>query len=353
MLGQGPDTDYRAALAENRWHDGAAALAAAVREKPGDAGLARAYVRTLLLLGDGEGAAAAIDRMLEVQPDLSRSPEWIVFAAEADMLREQERAALASLEGIAGADAARVRALALAQLGRHDEADAELDAALEQFPADVRLNSDKALRLTADGNFAAAGALVDRALKSDASSLDAGLAKARLDEAMGNLGAAQGRLEKLGQTYPDSKTVTLARGRVLLAAGKIDDATSIVKSLREAGIDTPELTLLEAKVAARKGKWEDVRSVMQAREREMRDVPEAQLLYATALQELGLATMAEAILERVVDRYPEYHAARAQLAEFLLATGQKEKARSIIAPLRELAELPPPARELIVRVDAG
>lgn len=353
MLGGGPETDYRIALAENRWGDAATALAAAVRKDPGNVELARSQVTTLLLLGDGEGAAAAVDRMLEVQPGLSRSPEWIVFAAEADILREQERAALASLEGLAGADAARLRALALAQLGRQEEADAELDAALVRFPGDVRLNADKALRLTADGNFAAATDRVERTLETDPTSLDAGLAKARLDEAMGNLAAAQGRLENLRQTYPDSRTVTLALGRVLLATGKIDDATSIVKSLRGTGIDAPELTLLEAKVAARKGKWDEVRSVMQAREREMRDVPEAQLLYASALQELGLASMAEAILDRTVNRYPEYHAARAQLAEFLLESGRKEEARAVIAPLRELAELPPPARELIARVDAG
>lgn len=353
MLGEGPETDYRAALAENRWGDAATALAAAVREDPGNADLARSQVTALLLLGDGEGAAAAVDRMLEVQPDLAGTPEWIAFAAEADILREQERAALASLEGLAGADAARLRALALAQMGRQEEADAELDAALAQFAGDVRLNADKALRLIADGNFATAGERIERALKGDPSSLDAGLAKARLDEATGNLGAAQGRLEKLGQTYPDSRTVTLALGRVLLATGKIDVAEGLVKSLRGSGIDTPELTLLEAKVAARKGKWDEVRSVMQAREREMRDVPEAQLLYAAALQELGLASMAEAILERVVSRYPEYHAARAQLAEFLLESGRKEEAQAVVAPLRELAELPPPARELIARVDAG
>lgn len=352
-FGGGEDRDYRTAMAENRWRDASDALAEVLRDDPGNVELARSQIAALLMLGDGEAASASISRLLDARPELASRPEWTILRAEADIWRGQTKAALASLESVAGADAARLRALALAQLGRQDEADAELDAALARFPGDVRLNADKALRLIAERDFAAAEVLVDRALKGDPMSLDAGLAKAALDEGTGKLTASQQLLEKLAEVYPDSRTVTLALGRVLFAAGETDEAMRLVKALQGSGIDIPELALLEARIAATQGRWQDVRSVLQAREREMRDNPEAQLLYATALKELGLDTLAQAILERVVNRYPEYHSARAQLAEFLLASGQKEKARSIIAPLRELAELPPPARELIARVDAG
>lgn len=352
-LGQEQPADAASALAQNRWHDAARALAAELDRDPGNAELARQRVDALLALGDGEGAAAAIRRLGEVKPEVLRDPQWQWRAAEADIWRGQARQALDDLSGASGPDAARLRALALSTLDRYDEAREELIAALAHYPADARLNADMATRLIADGNLPAAREHVDAALRADPKSMDARFAGALLAEAASDLASARKQLDAIAADFPDNRTARLAQARVLLAMRKPEDAARITAALRESGLGVPALAVLEARIAAHQGRWDDVRSTMQASERELRNDPDAQVLYAAALIKLGQHATAQAILDRTVARDPDYIPARAQLVELLLQMGQPERARDAAAPLRALEPPPAPVRELLARVDAA
>lgn len=352
-FGQEQPVDAERALAQNRWHDAARALAADLDRNPGNAELTRQRVDVLLALGDGEGAAAAIRRLSEAKPELLRDPQWQWRAAEADIWRGQAKQALEDLAGKSGPDAARLRALALGALDRYDEAREELIAALAKYPADVRLNADMATRLIADGNLPAAREHVDRALGADPKSMDARFASALLAEAAPDLASAGKQLESLGADYPDNRTVKLAQARVLLAMRKPDEAARITTALRESGLGVPALAVLEARIAAYQGRWDDVRSIMQASERELRNDPDAQVLYAAALIKLGQNATAQAILDRTLGRDPDYIPARAQLVDFYLQTRQPERAREAAAPLRAIEQPAGPIRDLLARVDAA
>lgn len=341
------------ALAQNRWGDAARALAPQTEADPANADLARKRVDVLLLLGDGEAAAAAIERLAQANPQAAQGAEWQLRAAEADIWRGQTRAALRRLAGASGPDAARLRALALGINGNYDEAEAELVAALEQTPGHARLNADLAWRKIADQDLEAAQARVARALESAPQSLDARFAQASLIEARGDTAGAAKRLRALAADYPDSHPVKLALARVAVASGQMKEAAQIAATLREAGYGVPALTVIEARIAAHDGRWKDVRAAMQASERELRNVPEAQVLYAVALQKLDQTATAQVILERMVARYPDYIPARAQLIELLLEQGQDDQARTVAEPLRELDSPAGPVKALLARVDAA
>lgn len=343
--------DADTALAANQWHAAARALSARLDEDPGNAELAGKRVRALLALGDGEGATAAIRRLAEANPQAAATDEWQLMRAEADIWRGQPRMALAVLDRLTGSEQARLASLAHSHLGNHEVAQAALVSALARYPEEPRLNADMALRLMADGNLDGAAVHVSRALRAAPRSLDARVAEARLLELQGDLDTAQARLESLAGDFPDSRTPRLALGRVLLARGRSDDAGRVVAGLWASGLGSFELVLLDARIAASANRWSDVRNLLQAHEGELRDDPEAQLLYAIAFGKLGQANSAQAVLERLVSRYPQFHAARAQLAEQMLDTGQIDQAARIAKPLRALPDLPPEGEALIARID--
>lgn len=348
-----PPVDADTALAANQWHAAARALAAQLDEDPGKADLAGKRVRALLALGDGEGAMAAIKRLAEANPQAAATDEWKLMRAEANIWRGQARQALTDLTDATGPDAARLRSVALSTLERYDEARVELVAALAQYPADVRLNADMALRLIEDGNLPDARQHIERAERTDRRSMDVRYVRALLAEAEADLAGARKQLAALVADYPDNRTAKLALARVLLGQRELDEAARIAAELRASGLGVPALSLLEARIAAHRGQWDTVRGIMQGSERELRNDPDAQVLYAAALIELDQAATAQVILERIVGREPDHIPARAQLVELLLDTGQAGRARDIANPLRSLAEPPAPVRDLLARVDAA
>ena len=348
-----PLVDADTALAANQWHAAARALAVQLDEEPGNADLASKRVRALLSLGDGEGAMAVIKRLAEANPQSVATDEWRLMRAEADIWRGQAKQALADLTDATGPDAARLRAVALSTLERYDEAQAELVAALVRYPDDVRLNADMALRLIEDGNLPAAREHIARAERTDPRSMDVRFARALLAEAQDDLAGARKQLAALVADYPDNRTAKLALAGVLLGQRELDEAARMTAELRDSGLGVPALTMLEARIAAYRGQWDVVRGIMQESERELRNDPDAQVLYAAALIELDQAATAQVILERMVGRDPDHIAARAQLVDLLLETGQASRARDMAAPLRSLAEPPAPVLDLLARVDAA
>lgn len=329
--GADPDADFAKAKREFAAHDYPSArvhLASALAARPDDRPMQELQVRTLIALGDGEGARSAIDRLTGGKPQ----GEWAELAAEAALLRGKADEVAGLLGSSQSAAAEHLRALAALQ--KKDLAAAETHfAKADKAGGGARVLADFArLRLLQD-KVAEARALHQRAVKADPAALDTLLVGGQLALRSGDLALALEQYERASTLYPASLAALTGKAAVLGDLGRTADMDAAVSRAAAFAPRDPTVIYLKARAAAARKDWGAVRDTVQAHEANLAANSPARLLYGEALLRLGQPALAQVQLRP----FGSNRTAVRLMAEAQLAGGD---AAGAVATLRPLADQP-------------
>ncbi|MDE2435068.1 MAG: tetratricopeptide repeat protein [Sphingomonadales bacterium] len=317
-------------------HDYAAArvyFASALAGTPGDKAILLLQARTLIALGDGEGARTALAALAGDGPPTGELAE---LTAEAALLRKAPDAALEAIGQTGGAEAERLRALAAIQKGDMPGAVNHMERGVAAG-GNARLFADYARLRLLSGDMAGASALADRAAKAEPDGIDSLLIGAQIAVRRGDLKQSLELYQRATKLYPNSLAALTGQAAVLGDLGRKDEMTKVVDQAAAFAPHAPAVLFLRAKAAADAKDWAGVRSVVQPVETSLDQVDPLRVLYGEALLRLGQSELAAAQLAPVVRAMPGNRDAVRLLAETRLQGGD---ARGAVAMLKPLADLP-------------
>ena len=324
--------DYRAAQVD---------LTAVLQSEPANPAALELAARSHLAQGDGEGAQAALDRLVATGRKVADLP---LLRAEAALLRGKGKLALEAAAGLTSSEAFRIRALAQLMLG-------ETDAAATSFAAGTRTGGEKG-RLLADysrfelgrGDRERAALLAAQALKAAPGTLDPLLAIAQIAVAKGDLAAALANYDQAATAYPGNLAALTGKAAVLGDLGRSKDMAAQLAALGDIAGASPAVAYLQARAAAERKDWGKVRTILQPLESQLAARDDAMLLYAQAQLRLGQIEQARARLEPLHRRAPGHALTAVLLAEAQLAGND---AKAAVATMRPLAAKPEAAPEIL------
>lgn len=302
--------------------------------------------RTQLMMGDGVGAQATLDRLDE---SANRPADYQALLAEAFILQGDFTSALAAGEALGTADGLRIAALAHIGLGSNDEAMQAFDRGVQANGDRGRVYADYARFMHMAGDLAKANALAQRALEADPEGLDPLLANALIKQSSGAFPQALEFFEQAQSHWPESRTALLGRIGVLGDMGQMEEARGLISEAARRMPDDADVVYLQARLAADDGEWTAVRTMLQPLE-DSEDVRQ-QLLYARALVELDMPEQALPRLTAMVRRSPQSSEPRRMLARAQLDGDNAGAAFDTIRPLATSPEGTP--RDLALYAEAA
>lgn len=309
-------------------------VATALKALPGNAAALELQGRTLLALGDGEGARAALGRL----PAGARPADYALLLGEAALLRQKPAEAVSAVATDRSAEAFRIRAQAALLSGKEDDAGMLFTAGEGAPGPQARLLADHARLKLHQQDLAGARALAERATKADANSLDARLVGAAVAVASGDLAGGLSRYDDVVKGWPGNLAALVGKASVLGDLGRTKEMEQVLADAGKAGATSASLAWLQARAAAARGNWKAARELLQANEAALADRTEASLLYAQALIHLGQPEQARARLQPILTREPGNLAVRRALAEAALAARDPRGAVDLLRPLAARAD---------------
>lgn len=327
-----PEQAFAKAQKEFAEHDYNAArisLANALTAKPGDKAMLQLQARTLLALGDGEGAGTAIEQLAGKRPAVGEMAE---LAAEAALLRSSPDAAIAFLSETKSVEADRLRALAAVQ--KNDLAGAAnfFERGMEAGGS-PRLFADYARLRLLGGDLPGAAQLAAKASAAAPNGIDTLLINGEIAIRHGDLNGALGFYERAAKLYPASIAALTGKAAVLGELGRYDDMQAVLQKAAVAAPKNLSIAYLQARLAVQKKDWEAVRAIVQPLESALPQISPMRQLYAEALLHLGSFELAIAQLQPIVQAMPANRDAVRLLAEALLGSGDANAALATIKPL--------------------
>lgn len=329
-----PDEAFAKAQKEFAEHDYNAArinLANALKGKPGDPAMLLLQARTLLALGDGEGAGAALEQL-----SAGKAPtgELAQLAAEAALLRKNPDKALELLGAATGSEAERLRAVAALQKGNLPSAQDHFEKAV-QDGGNARSFADYARFRLMSGDIAGADELAKRAVTADPGAIDTLLIGAELALRHGDLQRSLELYAKAAKSYPASLAALTGKAAVLGELGRLDEMEAVLGQAVVAAPDNKAVQFLQAKLALARKDWDKVRSLIQPIESKLEPLDPLRQIYGEALLRLKQSQLAAAQLEPIVRAQPGNRGAVILLAEAKLAGGDAARAMEILRPLAD------------------
>lgn len=318
----------------------------ALREDPQNRELLLIQARSLLALGDGEGAQSAINRL---SGGKKATGEMALLWAEAALLRRAPDAVLSALEGQAGAEAERLKALAWLQKQDVAKARAALERAVAAGGSAAALAELARLELIEDRPDAALG-LLARAEKADPDLLAVLLVGGEIHAWRGDPGKALGYFDRAVKGWPDSLAAQVGRLSVLGELGRLDELEAALKPLEASMADNPDIRFLKARLALARKDWEGVRAIVQPEESRLAAQDPLRMVYAEALLRLGRAELAIAQAGPIARAQRTNRHAAAILAEAQLAAGDARAALTTFRPIGASPEARAEERALLARI---
>lgn len=317
-------------------HDYTAArlhLAEALKERPDDRDLLLLQARTLIELGDGEGARGALDRL---SGGKLMQGEQAELAANAALLRRAPDVAIGLLAGSTSVEASRLRAAAAMQQQDMERARIELDKAIAAGGS-AHAYSDYVRLLLIKNDLAGAGAMQGKAEQLGADQLPTMLTGGELAIRQGDLASALVRLERADKAYPHNVAVMTNRATVLGDLGRFNEMDQVLQPLAAAQPQDPVVAYLQARLAKARKDWGKVKAVAQPLESKLDQQDPLRLLYAEALTHAGQAQQAVAQAAPIARANPGNREALRILAEAQLSAGD---AKGALATYRPVASSP-------------
>ena len=327
-----PADSLAKAKAEFAAHDYVTArihIAAALETDPGNREMLLVQARTLIALGDGDGAGTTLDKISGGKP---LSGEQAELAAEAALLRKVPAAALKVLGDAASPEAERLRAMAALQK-------ADLKAAQDHFEkalaagGNARAFADYARLRLMSGDIAGANELAARAAKAAPDGIDTLLVEGQLALRRGDLKLSLDKYSRANQLYPNSLAALTGMAAVLGDLGRIKEMDAAVAVAAKQAPRDPAVVFLKAKSAATRKDWATVRATLQPVEATLPQTDPLRQLYGEALLRMGQAELAIAQLQPIARAMPGNRDARRLLGEAQLASGDAVSAMEVLGPL--------------------
>lgn len=335
----------RAAYAADDFAGARVEALAALDGDSGNADLLVLLIQSQLRLGDGDGAQATLQRLV----DAGRSgPELTRWKAEAALLRGQARQALDWVGDDRSPSGWRIRAAALYALKDYPGANEAYRQGMAGQP-DLQLARDYARMLIEAQDWTGAANTLATMQRLAPKSLDTQLIA-------GELALKQGRRDEAARIYdaaiadhPKRIEPLLARASLADMAGKVDDAAGFVSRAAAIAPNDSRVVELGVQIAAEKGDWEKVRTTLAPMEADLDPRSANGLKYAEALLALNHPEQARAIFAKAALLSPQNPYVRIMLGESELATGDGAGALRTIRPLADGVTAGPRELDLALR----
>lgn len=318
----------------------------ALREDPENARLLMIQARSLIALGDGQGAQTAIAKLAA---GAGPSAELALMAAEAGLLRRQPDAVFAALEGSEGVEAHRLRAVAWLQKENVIEARRSLEAAVAAGGSAVVYADFARLELIEDQGDAAL-AMLERAEKADAKQLPVLLVGGEIHARRADPARALTYFERALEGWPGNIAALTGKAAVLGELGRLDELEKILDGLDAKAPDNADVRFLRARLALARKDWAGVRSIVQPLESQLDAQDPLRLVYAEALLRLGQSELAISQAGPIARSQRGNRHAAAVLAESQLAAGDAKGALATFRAIGNHAEARPEERKLLARI---
>jgi tetratricopeptide (TPR) repeat protein len=310
-----------------------AAALDAVRAAPNSGQAHLALAQAMLALDDGVGAEGEIQRAVDMGFDAKFIPQYRAHAlllqgdpdraiAEADKAIPQYRAY-----------ALRIRARALSQQGKYDDAQAALDEAMRITPQDAGLWTDLGRFRYATGDLRGAVQAAQQAVKLDAGNARALLLRGELVRSQYGLVASLPWFEAALKPDGYFHDALIEYAATLGDAGRTQDSLAATRRALEARPGSPKAFYLQAVIAARAGDDDLARDLLEKTGGALDDMPGMLLLGSTLDIEAGDYEQAIEKLNELVAVQPMNLTARKLLASALLRTDSARNAIDILRPV--------------------
>ncbi len=343
MLASDPMQQAREEFARQDYFAAQEHVLAALQEDRSDVQALELLARIQLAMGLGEDALRTLER-LDRAGDASAATALI--SAEAWLQIGDLAQARDALEGLDGAEAWRLRALAASLEG--DDA-----AARTAFRAGHTAAGDPRKLFTAEASFYlnrgdADGArfAVGRAQQLAPDSVETLFVSARLAELDARPEMATRAWLAILDRAPTDRPALLGAIRQSQAIDRYDIARPLVLRGRAAYPHDVDFLYHAANLLVHDGHWSGARDLLQQYETQLAGHDDARALYGRVLLELGQLEHARRLLATLNRRQPG-HAGYARIyARILLAQGEYALARQVMQPIVARADAQPVDREL-------
>ncbi len=325
--------DARQAVAAQDYDRARVLLTATLQSEPANREALAMLVQTYLRLGDGDAAQGAVARLRTAGAtgvDLAR------FEAEAALLRGLPKQALELLAADATTDGWRIRAAALLDDGKPDEA-------LEAFQqglatgSDPRLLQDYARYLLDIGDFDGAAQQLAQLERTKPVPLSVIMLKGDLLVARQQFAPALAAYQQAALGNPRRIEPLLGQATAMSMLGKQPEALAAIAAAEKLKPGDGRIIAMQVQLAAETGNWKMVREVLQPIEGSLAPMSVENLTYAEALLNLGQAEQARARFARAHLVAPRNPYARLMLAASLMETGDPAGALDKVRPLADSA----------------
>lgn len=338
-----------ALLAQDNVTAARAAALAAVRSDPNSGEAHLLLARAQLQLGDGVGAEAELKRANDagIDPKLTHHlrAQALVLEGQPDKaLAEADRTDVKFLPyGL------RIRARALAALGRFGDAQAALNEAVQAAPGDAQVWTDLGRFRFISGNVAGAIEASQRAVQLDGGDIDALVLRGELVRSQYGLVAALPWFENALKRDPLYHDALIQYAATLGEAGRSVEMLAATRRAIEARPGSPQAFYLQAVLAARAGNFDLARSLLQKTGGAIDSLPGVLLLGGTLDLEAGDVEQAIDKLRQLVDLQPDNATARTLYASALLRSDSARNALDALRPLVLRGDADPYALTLAAR----
>jgi tetratricopeptide (TPR) repeat protein len=339
--------DARQAVAAQDYDRARVLLTATLQDQPANREALNLLVQTYLRLGDGDAAQGAVARLRATGAsgsDLAR------FEAEAALLRGLPKKALELLGDDATTDGWRIRAAALLDGGKPDEA---LDAFRKGLTAgdDPRLSQDYTRYLLDSGDFDGAAEQLAKLEQARPVPLSVVMLKGDLLIARQQFALALAAYRQAAQGNSRRIEPLLGQATSLSMLGRKPEALAAIAAADKLKPGDGRIVAMQVQLAAETGDWKLVRQALQPIEGSLAPMSVENLTYAEALLNLGQAEQARARFARAHLVAPRNPYARLMLAACLMETGDAAGALEKVRPLADSALAGP--RELSLAESAA
>ncbi len=341
-----PMQDAVAAIEQQDYRSARIHLMTALRENSADPEVNYLYAKTLIALGDGVTAQAALKKLVgnakyaeRVLPLMARTH---IFMGEPEKALEL----VANPSGEFAGQLYAVKTLALIGLERTAEAGVALEEGLSAVPDSAELNWIKGNRDLEIGNVDAALQSAKRALELDSDSAEALLLSGRISLAKSKGKEALTYFVKARESRPDLPTAEFLRGAVLKDLGKREEARHCFKTVLSESPNHPWATYFMAEMDYEDGKSTDAFERLQATKANLEAVPPAMRLSGILEIQRGNHEQAIAKLKKYLAQNPADAESIMALSRAYAKAGNDAEAFRTMVPLLRSISAPADALKL-------
>jgi|GEM_PF-1116505 len=353
----GPDDPLAAAQAAYDRNEYSAArihILSLLKEDSSHAEANLIFGKSLLKMGDGVGAAAAFKKVLNHEKYAEQAR---LHHAHAILISGSPKKVLELIAepaaGMSAQTAARIywlRASALLDTEKYQEALASLDAGLAKAPKDADLLAFKGQYLLNIGKIMEAQAAAERARAAHPDHLQALLLSGRLALVLQKLQEAKEIFQKTQKIYPENLVPLFSLAAIHADLGEPKKAKEYFDHILRVSPNDPLAFSMLARQEFDKGNIAKAHELLQEAGEAVADFPEVILLSGKIAHKRGNHELAIDRLQRHLRIIPGHVDATVHLGEALVATGNEAQAYSIVKPAAERATATPALLKLAARL---